>query len=74
MQERIDANALDEPVCFGHLELTAAEAEELSDASIVERLVESGHSRLTAARMVELGRGEDELGRARPHKGARAPK
>jgi hypothetical protein len=57
-------------VRFGTLELTASEAERLSDASIVDRLVDTGVSRLTAARMVELGRGA-EVGRARPHKTAR---
>ena len=66
--ERIDAETVEAAVYFGELEFTQAEAETLSDASIVERLVETGVSRLTATRMVELGRGEAELGRARPHK------
>jgi hypothetical protein len=71
MEERIDADTVNPPVSFGALQLTAAEAEELSDASIVERLVETGFSRLTAARIVEVERGAGELGRARPHKMAR---
>ena len=66
--ERIEAEAVEPAVYFGELEFTQAEAETLSDASIVERLVDTGVSRLTATRMVELGRGDAELGRARPHK------
>jgi hypothetical protein len=70
-QHRIEVQTVEQPVCFGELELTKAEAEELSDAAIVERLVDTGHSRLTAARIVEVERGEGELGRARPHKTGR---
>jgi hypothetical protein len=70
-EERIPAETVQPLIHFGQLELTQAEAEELSDSSIVERLVETGVSRLTATRMVEIGRGDAELGRARPHKGAR---
>jgi hypothetical protein len=66
-----EAQTPERVLCFGEIELTEAEAQGLTDAAIVERLVETGHSRLTAARMVELGRGDAELGRARPHKTAR---
>jgi hypothetical protein len=58
----------DQIVRVGELELTAAEAQRLSDASLVDRLVETGVSRLTAARIVEVERNEAEPGRARPHK------
>jgi hypothetical protein len=57
-------------VRFGHLELTSAEAADLSDAEITDRLVETGFSRLSAARIVEIGRGA-EVARARPHKARR---
>jgi hypothetical protein len=57
-------------VRFGDLELTEAEAAQLSDASIADRLVETGVSRLTAARIVELARGAD-VGRARQHRARR---
>ena len=57
-------------VRFGILELTEAEAAELSDAAITERLVDTGISRLSAARIVEVGRGAD-VARARPHKARR---
>jgi hypothetical protein len=57
-------------VRFGHLELTATEAADLSDAEITDRLVETGFSRLSAARIVEIGRGA-EVARARPHKARR---
>jgi hypothetical protein len=57
-------------VRFGELELTEAEAAQLSDASIAARLVETGVSRLAAARIVEVGRGA-EVARARPHKARR---
>lgn len=66
--ERIEAETAEPAVCFGELEFTQAEADNLSDTSIVERLVETGVTRLTATRMVELGRGDAQLGRARPHK------
>lgn len=60
-----------EPVRFGGLELTAAEAERLSDASIVDRLVATGVSRLAATRIVEVERSAAEPGRARPHRARR---
>jgi hypothetical protein len=52
---------------FGKVEIPQAEAERLSTAALVERLVASGMSRLTATRMVELERGDEEVGRARRH-------
>jgi hypothetical protein len=57
-------------VQFGVLELTEAEAAQMSDAAIVARLVDTGVSRLSAARIVEVGRGA-EVARARPHKARR---
>jgi hypothetical protein len=51
---------------LAQLELSAGEAETLSDAEIVMRAVDVGISRLTAERMIELGRGDDPA-RARPH-------
>ena len=57
-------------VRFGQLELTEAEAADLSDAEITARLVETGCSRLSAARIVEVARGA-EVARARPHKARR---
>lgn len=57
-------------VRFGQLELTAAEAADLSDAEIADRLVGTGFSRLSAARIVEVARGA-EVARARPHKARR---
>jgi hypothetical protein len=62
-----DANGA---VRFGQLELTEAEAADLTDAEIMERLVETGCSRLSAARIVEVVRGA-EVARARPHKARR---
>jgi len=52
---------------FGKLAITSDEARTLSPAAIVQRLIDGGTSRLTAMRMVELERGKDEPGRARPH-------
>ena len=57
-------------VRFGQLELTEAEAADLSDAEITARLVETGCSQLSAARIVEVARGA-EVARARPHKARR---
>ena len=53
---------------FGKVEIPDAEATRLSDAAIVARLVATGMTRLTAARLVEIARGNEEPGRARPHK------
>ena len=53
---------------FGKLEIPSVEARRLTDSAIVARLVATGVSRLTAARLVEITRGNEEPGRARPHK------
>jgi hypothetical protein len=52
---------------FGELEIPEHEARWLSDEAVARRLVATGVSRLTAARVVEITRGKDEPGRARPH-------
>ena len=55
---------------IGKIEITAAEMH-LSAFDLVERLVARGFSRLSAERFVEIERGADKAGRARPHPVAR---
>jgi hypothetical protein len=55
---------------IGKIEITPAEVH-LSSFDLVERLVARGFSRLTAERFVEIERGADKAGRARPHPVAR---
>jgi hypothetical protein len=58
---------------FGTLEIADSELRLLTDAMIVERLVASGVSRLSAARIVDVQRGDAELGRARRHSQSHRP-
>jgi hypothetical protein len=53
------------------IEISESELKLMSDSALVARLVARGVSRLTAVRVVEIQRGEAELGRARPHATAR---
>jgi hypothetical protein len=65
------SNAVPGTTLFGTIEIAEADVKTLNSAALVERLVDQGASRLTAERMVELERGSDEPGRARPHTNAR---
>jgi hypothetical protein len=49
------------------IEISDADLQRLSPRALVARLVAGGVSPLTAERFVEIRRGGDELGRARPH-------
>lgn len=56
---------------FQSLSLTDSELSQLRDWEVVDLLIAAGSSRLTAERMVEIERGEAELGRARHRSKAR---
>jgi len=49
-------------------EVSKAETQRLERAALVERLVAGGASRLTAERMAAIEQGDEERGRARPHR------
>lgn len=50
-----------------HIDLSAQEAETLTQAEIATRAADAGVSRLTAERILALERGSDDTGRARAH-------
>ena len=56
---------------FGKLEIPSEEADRLSNGALVERLIAGGLSPLSATRIVEVERGDAEVGRARTHSQAR---
>jgi hypothetical protein len=49
------------------IEISESDLQRLTPSTLVARLVAGGVSPLTAERFVEIRRGGDELGRARPH-------
>jgi hypothetical protein len=53
------------------IEISESDLRRLSTSTLVARLVAGGVSPLTAERFVEIRRGGDELGRARPHSTSR---